>query len=235
MMDKKSKRKSKIRNRRDMWMRYAALIVAAGSGERMGLGYNKLLYRLHSGNTVLEETLQIFLKDERCAQLVLVINEAERESILGMYSDQRVVLVKGGSTRQESVYHGLQAVQEDKVLIHDGARPWLSKECLDRIVAGVEQYPACLLGVALKDTIKQVDEQGFVVMTHQRDILRQAQTPQAFDTRLILDCYKKAAEKGIVASDDAQLVELCTDVAVRMIEGSYENRKVTTREDLDGK
>lgn len=216
-------------------MNYAALIVAAGSGERMGLGYNKLLYRLNSGNTVLEKTLDVFLRDERCAQLVLVINESDKESIACMVTDPRVELVNGGKTRQDSVYHGLQAIRKDKVLIHDGARPWLSKACLDRIVSAVEQYPACLLGVAVKDTIKQVDEAGFVVTTHERSLLWQAQTPQAFDTRLILSCYEKALEKGITATDDAQLVELCANAAVRMIEGSYENRKVTTREDLYGK
>ncbi len=215
-------------------MNYSALIVAAGSGQRMGLGYNKLLYQLKNGNTVLHETMQIFLADERCKQLILVISEQDREQIKALCHDSRICLVGGGKTRQESVYQGLKQVSEAYVLIHDGARPWLSKACLDRIVEALHDDAACLLCMPVKDTIKQVVD-GYVVSTPLRETLQLAQTPQAFATKLIKECYEKAKESGIVASDDAQLVERCSDVAVRAIEGSYENLKITTMEDLHDK
>ncbi|MEG0275022.1 MAG: 2-C-methyl-D-erythritol 4-phosphate cytidylyltransferase, partial [Longicatena sp.] len=120
---------------------------------------------------------------------------------------------------------------EDHVMIHDGARPWLSQECLKRILDELSVHKACLLMVPVKDTIKEVVN-GKVVQTFVRSNLRQAQTPQAFETKLIIESYEKAMRQGVVASDDAQVVELCSDEIVYEVEGSYENLKVTTIEDI---
>lgn len=215
-------------------MEYTALIVAAGSGSRLGLGYNKLLYKFESGKTILEETVDIFLKDTRCSQVVVVASCDDMETYTRLCSCGRVVFVLGGETRQHSVYNGLKAVKEDHVLIHDGARPWLSMDCIDRVLTTLTQYPACLLCVPVKDTIKEV-QNGFVVRTHNRSELKQAQTPQAFQTELIISSYEKAMQDGISATDDAQIVELCSEVRVREVEGSYENIKVTTMEDLQNR
>jgi len=215
-------------------MNYTALIVAAGSGSRVGLGYNKLLYTLTNGNTILEETTSIFAQDDRCKQIVIVVSPEDLETFQTMLHDDRITFVLGGKTRQESVYCGLQKVKEAMVLIHDGARPWLKKACIDRILETLCEYPACLLCVPVKDTIKEVKD-GFVTQTYRRDDLRQAQTPQAFHTDLIRQCHEKALREHIIATDDAQIVELCSDVSIRAVEGSYENSKVTTMEDLNGK
>lgn len=215
-------------------MNYTALIVAAGSGSRMGLGYNKLLYRLENGNTILEETLHVFQKDERCSQLVVVVSKEDMELFMKLCAGGNVVFVAGGATRQESVYHGLLAVREDHVLIHDGARPWLSLSCIDRIIDTLYEHKACLLMVPVKDTMKVIED-GRVKETLNRSVLWQAQTPQAFDTHLILSCYRKAMMQGIQATDDTQIVEKCSEEAVVVVEGSYENVKVTTIEDIKHK
>lgn len=215
-------------------MDYTALVVAAGSGSRVGLGYNKLLYKFENGKTILEETVSIFMKDERCKQIIVVSSSDDMETFTRLCSCGKVVFVLGGNTRQQSVYNGLKAVKEDVVLIHDGARPWLSMDCINRILDTLQEHPACLLCVSVKDTIKEVKD-GIVVQTYHRDDLKQAQTPQAFDTNLIIHAYEKAMKQGISATDDAQIVELCSDIRVRAVEGSYENSKVTTMEDLVGK
>ena len=120
------------------------------------------------------------------------------------------------------------------MLIHDGARPWVSQKNLDALLDALEKNPACLLMVPAKETVKIV-EKGIVKQTLKREQLWMAQTPQAFDTRLIISCYKKAADLGIEATDDAQVVEETCDMPVMCVKGSYDNIKITTREDLKGK
>lgn len=212
-------------------MKYTALVVAAGSGSRVGLGYNKLLYKFEDGRTILEQSVQIFLQDERCSQVVVVSSSRDMEEFTRLCSAGNVVFVLGGNTRQQSVYNGLKAVKEDIVLIHDGARPWLPKHCIDDMLEALEHDPACLLTVPVKDTIKEVKD-GYIKQTLKRSDLKHAQTPQGFVTDLIFKCYRKAMEQGISATDDAQIVELCSDIAVKEVEGSYENIKVTTMDDL---
>ena len=107
-------------------MQYSALVLAAGSGTRMKLGYNKVFYALNDGRTVLDHALEVFREDERCKQIVLVCSTNDVVRISSQYVSGKVVVVLGGATRQESVYNGLKAVHEDNVLIHDGARPWVS-------------------------------------------------------------------------------------------------------------
>ncbi|MDE6196069.1 MAG: 2-C-methyl-D-erythritol 4-phosphate cytidylyltransferase [Erysipelotrichaceae bacterium] len=215
-------------------MKYSALVVAAGSGSRVGLGYNKMLYKLNNGKTVLEETIQIFQQDPQCTQIIVTASKDDMEQYIRLISCGKVVLVAGGASRQASVYQGLLAVKEEYVLIHDGARPWLPKACIKRLLDVLNQHKACLLTVKVKDTVKQVVD-GVVQKTLIRDQLQLAQTPQAFYTELILECHQKAKRDGFEATDDAQIVECYSDEAVIAVEGSYENIKVTTIEDLQGK
>lgn len=215
-------------------MEYSAVIVAAGSGSRVGLGYNKMLFKLKNGNTILEETMHIFEKDRRCKEIVVVASKQDKEAFSKLCKEDHVLLVEGGATRQESVWNGLQKVHYPYVMIHDGARPWLSMDCIDRIVETLESARACLLMVPVKDTIKVV-ENGVVKHTPQRSTLWQAQTPQAFSTQDIVNAYKEANRLGVQATDDAQIMELCGNEDVIVVEGSYENQKVTTIEDLKGR
>lgn len=211
-------------------MFYTALIVAAGNGSRMNLGYNKVYCNLGT-KTVLERTMDGFLNDQRCRQLVIVTDpEMFHKHIRHCFSG-RVVLVSGGDTRQQSVAHGLEAVISDVVLIHDGARPFLDRDSLDAIVEAMETEQAACLTVACKDTIKQV-KKGYIQKTLNRDSLVQAQTPQAFRTDLILKCMRQAIQEGFTGTDDCMLVEKFGSVKVRSIPGNYGNIKITTPEDL---
>ena len=212
-------------------MDYSALIVAAGSGSRMGLGYNKLLYTFENGDTIIEKTVEIFRKDERCKQIILVISKEDQATFAHLFQDKSIQFVLGGDTRADSVYNGLKEVREAYVFIHDGARPWLSMECIDRIITKLEEVDACLLMVPVKDTVKEV-QNGKITVTLKRSDLRLAQTPQAFLTSLIKASYEKAKNMEIEVTDDASIVELCSDEHVYEVEGSYDNIKVTTKEDL---
>ncbi len=215
-------------------MKYTALIVAAGSGSRVGLGYNKMLYTLKNGNTILEETVQIFQKDDRCTQIIVTARKEDMQEYVRLIAKGKVLLVAGGETRQQSVYNGLLAVKEDYVLIHDGARPWVPVSCIQKLLDTLREHQACLLMVHVKDTVKEVVH-GVVKNTLKREQLRLAQTPQAFHTGLVLKSYQRAKKDGFEASDDAQVVEHYSDEPVIVVEGSYENIKVTTIEDLQGR
>ena len=121
-------------------MKYTALIVAAGSGSRMGLGYNKMLYQFDNGKTILETTVDIFLNDQRCEQVVVVGSEQDIEQYQKLLINERITFTIGGKTRQESVYHGLLKTTMPYVLIHDGARPWLSMDCINRLLECLKEH-----------------------------------------------------------------------------------------------
>lgn len=216
-----------------MNMKYSVLICAAGSGTRMKLGYNKVYAKLNDGQMIIDKTINVFLNDMDCEEIVVV---SDPDVFLEMHNgviDQRITLVQGGNTRQESVYHGLVKVKNSYVMIHDGARPFLNQDLLDSIKNTLTTEDACLLMVPCKDTIKKVID-GYVETTYDRSTLMAAQTPQAFKTDLILSCTKKAMEENYTGTDDASLVEKYSDVKVKAVEGSYANIKITTIEDLKG-
>ncbi len=212
-------------------MDYSVLIVAAGRGERMGLGYNKVFYMLKEGTTILDTTLELFLRDQRCKQIVIVTNQDEITLAMKKREIGRIVHVAGGETRQISVHNGLMAVTEDVVLIHDGARPWCPIHCVDHLLDAMETEDAAILAMPVKDTIKEVED-GYIVRTIERSRLFQAQTPQAFKTPLILEACKLAEIENKKVTDDAQMVEMYTRTRVKIVEGSYTNIKVTTKEDI---
>lgn len=215
-------------------MNYTALVVAAGSGSRLGLGYNKMLYKLNSGKTILETTVSIFMNDRRCSQIVVVASKDDMHTYAQLFSCGKVVFVLGGKTRAESVCHGLNAVKEDVVLIHDGARPWLDMKCVDEILKTMETEKACMLAVPSKDTVKRV-ENGYVKETVIRDEVYNAQTPQAFITDEIIEAYRCAKTENFTGTDDASVMERFGTSKIKIVKGSYENIKVTTKEDIIGK
>lgn len=213
-----------------MSIEYSAVIVAAGLGTRMNLGYNKVYYEI-DGHPILETTMDIFLKDDDCKQVVVVTNSDDYHKSIAEGTTGKVVLAKGGATRQESVSNGLEAVICDVVFIHDGARPYLAKESLAALKEAMETEQAVCLMVPCKDTIKRV-EGDYIVETIDRNVLRAAQTPQCFKTDLIRTCMEKAWEENFIGTDDSMLVEKYSDVKVRVVEGTFENKKITTPEDL---
>lgn len=211
-------------------MKYSAMILAAGSGERCGLGYNKLLYKFEDGETILEKSVKAFERHIDCVQIILVISQKDKVQIQELFKD-RVDYVLGGATRQDSSLNGLSAVKCEYVMIHDGARPYVSDEEIQACAEKLEVCDACLLMVAAKETIKVV-ENGRVVTTPKRETLMIAQTPQCFKTSLIKSCTMKAKAEGLAVTDDASIIEACSDTPVEVVIGSYANIKVTTPEDL---
>ena len=211
-------------------MNYSAVGLCAGKGSRSGLSYNKMLYRFKD-KTVYEMTMEIFLNDDRCKQIVVVTKEDEISDLKKLISSSKIDYTFGGKERQDSVYNGLQIVNQEYVLIHDGARPYLKKENIDDLLLCLNNNDACLLMVPVKDTIKMCKD-GNVIETLPRETLMQAQTPQAFKTSIIKDCYKLGKINNFVATDDASLVEHFKVAPVKVVIGSYENIKITTPDDL---
>lgn len=210
--------------------KYSAIILCAGKGSRTKLGYNKIFYVLHN-KTIYEHTLSIFLTDYNCRQIIVVSSKEDLDAFKKLSTDPKITFVVGGKERQDSVRQGLTAVTEDLVLIHDGARPFLTKGAINDLITSLREVKASLLMVPCKDTIKEVKD-GFVVKTLVRDTLMQAQTPQAFHTKVIKEAHQKAKENNYYGTDDCQLVEEFTNYAVKVILGDYNNKKITTPEDL---
>ena len=221
----------------------AAVCLAAGQGKRMESKVQKQ-YLLIQDKPVLYYSLKAF-QDSSVEEVVLVVGAGEEEycqkEIVEKYEFTKVkAIVAGGKERYHSVFHGLQAVREaDYVLIHDGARPFLTQEIIERCVEGAKEYRACVAGMPVKDTIKLADSEGNIESTPERSRVWMIQTPQSFEYSLIKDAYTTLIEqenKGIKTSipvtDDAMVVEYFLNQKVHLVYGSYENIKITTPEDM---
>lgn len=214
-----------------------ALIMAAGKGTRMNADINKQYMEI-AGIPVLARTLGAFQKCDEIDSIVIVINEDElnlcKKNIVERYNFTKVkALVSGGSERQNSVYKGLCSL-EDKdglVLIHDGARPFVSQQNIIDCISAIKKYGACGVGVRLKDTLKISDRDGFVAQTPDRTNLWSIQTPQGFYIPIILAAHEKAIQDDFLGTDDMMLVER-QGIPVKIVEGSYQNIKITTPDDL---
>lgn len=216
-------------------MPYQVIIPAAGQGKRMGAGKNKLLLTLE-GIPVLIHTLKVFEADTQCSGIILAIHpgdEAEFKILLKEYGIHKVTsLVAGGKERQDSVYNGLKAVgsHEGVVLVHDAARPFIKVETIHRLVEAAGNEGGAIVAVPVKDTIKKaVNSQ--VIETVERSSLWAVQTPQAFRVSILLQAHHKAARDHFTGTDESSLVERLPH-RVAIIEGDYDNIKLTTPEDL---
>jgi 2-C-methyl-D-erythritol 4-phosphate cytidylyltransferase len=208
------------------------IIAAAGQGKRMGSAVKKQFIEL-DGKPVLLHTLALFDGLEYVKEIVVVTaaEDVERtQRMLAAYPGVRVV--PGGAERQDSVYLGIKALHSsDYVMIHDGARPFLSRPTLEKLIQAVRVKRAVILAVPVKDTIKRTDETGVVMETPPRKSLWTVQTPQAFALSDILAAHEQARREGFLGTDDASLMERAGQ-AVHIIEGEYTNIKLTTPEDL---
>jgi 2-C-methyl-D-erythritol 4-phosphate cytidylyltransferase len=213
---------------------YSVVIPAAGSGKRMGLGFNKVFKELDH-KPILVRTIEAFLSDFKCDEIVIVIREeefVEVEQVLYEYKlKDKVLIALGGKERKDSVYNGLKTTTNELVLIHDAARPFVTHQMIDELLFEVIKYEAAIVAIPVVDTIKKVVD-GEIVGTPNRKMLYQAQTPQAFKRDLIMKCYELAHRDNYMATDDASLIEHYSDVNVRVVEGSRLNMKLTTPEDL---
>ncbi len=214
-----------------------AIIVAAGKGRRMQDSMPKQ-YIVLDGIPILARTLGIFNRSEHVDRIVVVlpgddIDFCRTEIIPAAGCKKEVTLVSGGAQRQDSVYRGLQAIKADHgvVCIHDGVRPFVRPEHLVACINAARKHGACILGIPAFDTIKQVNANGEIVQTQKRDALWLAQTPQAFELKLIKKAHATARREGFIGTDDASLVERL-GAAVKIIRGSRTNIKITDQEDL---
>ncbi len=214
--------------------RASAVIAAAGNSSRMGKDTNKQLLFL-SGMPILAHTLRAFDAAPEISEIIIVTRSEDLLTIKDLVKEFSIGKVKaiipGGISRQESVYLGLCHVQEERVLIHDGARPLISAAEIKGVIEALDSCRAAALGVPVKDTIKQVTNTEMVASTLPRELLRQIQTPQGFYTEDILSAHQKATADGITVTDDCSLAEYI-GIPVKIVPGSYQNLKVTTPEDL---
>ena len=209
-----------------------AVIVAAGSASRMG-GIDKVMAPLR-GEPMILRAVRAFEGCDAVKEIVIVTREDLIEPITELCSGFTKVrsVVKGGSSRQESVKLGLLALSKEVQLaaVHDGARPLVSAELIDKTIRAAHSYGAAAPAIPVKDTIK-VSEGGFIASTPDRSTLRAVQTPQVIDRDLLLGALEKAEQDGTAVTDDCSAVEHI-GMKVRLVEGEERNLKVTTPLDL---
>jgi len=212
------------------------LIPAAGMGRRMGSDRNKLLLTLRSKPLI----AWTMLAAEAAHQIDWIgiiaqpTDEAYLQELLATLSlTKKVQIIYGGTTRQESVYNGLQGLPDaaERVLIHDGARCLATPELLNRCAEVILHCPGLIAAVPVKDTIKVVDDNLLIQSTPDRRQLWAAQTPQAFDVKILKHCHDEGLRQGWEVTDDAALFEKC-GLPVKIVEGEETNLKITTPVDL---
>lgn len=216
-------------------MNVIALIPAAGAGKRMGGDRNKQYIEI-GGRPILVHTLEVFDRCSAVSEICLIVPDEDCEYaceiVDGLRSMKPVKVVSGGKERQDSVRNGLNSIYHcDIVMVHDGVRPLVTEDILDRAVEETVKWGATVVAVPAKDTIKSVDEDRNVIETLERKKLWQIQTPQTFRFDLLKEAFEKAYRDGFYGTDDASLVERMGH-KVHIVEGSYRNIKITTPEDM---
>jgi 2-C-methyl-D-erythritol 4-phosphate cytidylyltransferase len=237
MTEKTVKPMRRAKNK-DAALDYEVILLAAGQGKRMGAGRNKILLHL-VGKPVIAYSLTTFLSDPACKHVILVAQDDEKELLQAMIKKEikkktiPVTIVAGGCERQYSVFNGLKALDNPQniVMVHDGARPFVTLKQLKKLHKRVRETRAAILGVPVKDTIKRVVN-GIVAETVPRETLWQIQTPQVFYGEDLLSVHLRAKEEEFLGTDEASLIEKYSDLPVSMVLGSYENIKLTTPEDM---
>lgn len=215
-----------------------AVVLAGGSGKRMNHPVQKQ-YILLENKPIIYYSLKAFQESE-VSEIVLVVAKGEvdycKKNIIEAYDLSKVTkIVEGGIERFESVHNALQAAKDaDYVLIHDGARPFISSKIIRDSINGARKYRAVVVGMPSKDTVKIVNQDTFAAETPDRSKVWLVQTPQSFEFSLIKKAYEELISSGQTQgiTDDAMVLERFANEQVKLIPGSYENIKITTPEDL---
>ena len=215
-----------------------AIVLAAGQGKRMHSKVQKQFLEIGQ-KPIVYYSLHCFQESPRIQEIILVTSKemipyCEKE-IVEKYGFGKVTrIVEGGKERYDSVYAGLKACKDtDFVFIHDGARPFITVEMVERGYQAVVKTGACVLGMPSKDTVKLADGEGYIKETPDRKIVWNVQTPQIFSYKLICTAYESMQQKDMSnVTDDAMVVEQETGTRILLVEGSYQNIKITTPEDL---
>lgn len=192
---------------------------------------SKLLLKIN-GKTVLERSVNAFLNISDVDEVIVVAREKDIPAFSDILTDERVSFVVGGDTRQQSVMNAVDVIDDcELIIIHDGARPLIKSIDIENTIRAAKENKAAAVGVFVKDTVKVVDKNGFVVSTPDRSTLFSVQTPQIFDFELYKNAAQNAREKGFDFTDDCQLVESFNQ-KVKTVVGSYSNIKITTPDDI---
>lgn len=197
----------------------------------MGMDKSKLLLEIE-GKTVIERTVEKFLDLAEIDEIIVVCRECDIEKFSELLPDESVSFVIGGNTRQESVKNAVETIDEcDYIIIHDGARPFVSVNTIIKTLDEAQIKKAAATGVYVKDTIKVIDDDLNIVSTPERKKLVSIQTPQIFDFKTYKEALDKAVEENKDFTDDCQLVENL-GLKVGVVMGEYENIKITTKSDI---
>ena len=207
---------------------YSLIITAGGASSRYG-NKNKLL-ELIDDRTVIEHSLKNFLKFKEITEIIIPTSSSIKKELEHILTDKRIKFVIGGETRQKSVYNALKEVNNDYVIIHDGARPLISEGVISQVLESVIENNAVSVMTKTTDTIKEVDENGKIIRTIDRSKLYNTQTPQAFETKIIKTAHRELLDKNF--TDDSSMLE-SLGIPVSIVIGSYNNIKITTKTDLD--
>lgn len=214
----------------------SVVIVSAGRGSRMKTDVNKQFLKI-GDKEVVAHTIDKFYNNKNIGEIIIVVREDEKEffqeNIINKYGYKNIKIAFGGKERQDSVYNGLKQLDEKCkiVLIHDGARPFVTNEIIEKSIECAKECNSAIVGVPVKDTIKIVNEDNEVCDTPNRSTLWSIQTPQVFDYSLIIKAHEKAKYDKYYGTDDSMLMEYL-GYNVKVVEGSYNNIKITTPEDL---
>jgi len=208
---------------------YDAVIVAGGKSVRAGLDYNKVLYEI-KGQMIIDYAVHLFLEDERCTKIIIVAAEEDYALLEAHFKASKFVVVLGGNNRQESVYNGLKKVQSDYVLIHDGARAFLTLKMIDDVLNALRYFKSVSCGIEVVDTLKRVEE-GLSVEDVNRDSLYHIQTPQGFLSDTIKTAHQQLRQPPHTLTCDASIVENTLKIPTKIVHGDRRNIKFTTKQD----
>ena len=211
----------------------AAVILVAGNSTRYGKGINKNLDVIQN-KPILSYSLKAFNDNKYIDDIILVARNEEIEVMNGIIEKQKITkpikVVKGGKTRQESVYNAIIETNSDIAIIHDGARPMIKQKYIDECLESMSKYVGTTVGVKSKDTIKIANEDNEIIETTERKNTWIIQTPQCFDRRILLNMHEKYRDDDSI-TDDCMLLEK-DNYKVKIISGDYSNIKITTSDDI---
>ena len=207
-------------------MNASVVIVAAGKGKRLG-GVDKAFLKIH-GKEMLLYSLRVFLSISYTKEIIVVLNNGNMSRAKKIIKNEKVKFALGGDTRADSVRNGVEKATFPFVIVHDAARPFVTRELIEELVNGIGNADAAIPVLSVKPTIKEV-EGGFVKKTLDRSKLVTVQTPQIFKRSRLLDAYEKTSTDDI--TDEATLIERIGG-KVKVVKGLEENIKVTTPFDL---
>lgn len=209
-------------------MDYSVIIPAAGTATRMKLGFNKVLFKLND-QTMIEKTVGVFLNDKKCKKIIVCVNSVDFEIVANLFKGKKVNVQMGGETRGHSVYNGLNYVDTDIVLVHDGARPNVTQQVINRVRSKVEDG-----FYSVVPTIVPIDAVLINGHRNSETKVKLVQTPQGFKTHQLKKAYDQAfkEKKLTVFKDDAAIIEKYFGYAPAEVEGDVANIKITNPVDL---